>query len=579
MALSEISVTSASADVNRKRPSEEEARVIRKYMEERRKEDRVSESRRRQEEGEKRKAIKERLLALEMKRREGYVSCSDTSCDGPRCNAVSFQKAKVLAQQKREREGSNHKAEGAERGGEVKTPPATEARTDKADKEAPLQSSVAKSDEADKRLRKKLEELTLEMRAKFKVLDSVTTTATVASSAAVPTRTDHVTRATPPASGACGSVESIEERVKRDIEHAQKVVQGGSAPHSSAEVEVNGGNTVANANPTSSNSRTLVSTNSVASVVDSKTRSHAPSVAAAAATSTTEESPEIPVRDTSSRLTKESDKLKLKVSEVYARHQSDLEAIRNANLGIDLPATRTQRRQREQQREEQQALLDAFSAKRSGSTAPHPAAKAMPPPPARPVAVPKADATVVRSGDDSGGGHRSPHKLHMADPSSEDGSAATADPFNFMATARRTYVEETTMHHRAQVHQQHDQHQHQQQQQQQIQQQPQFRASEAPQGNVALSEGPLSTSWISSAGGACEDANHEDGRAVPAAPSNAEAAKSGAVKKDVVGKGKKSKRRGSGSSGREPSHSSRGSANEQKSVSTAYFTDLSLTSS
>ena len=546
-------------------------------MEERRKEDRVSELRRRHEEDEKRKAIKERLLALEMKRREGYVSCSDTSCDGPRCNAVSFQKAKVLAQ-KREREGSNHKAEGAGRGGGgVETPPATEARTDKADREAPLQSSVAKSDEADKRLRKKLEELTFEMRAKFRVLDSATTT--VASSAAVttPTRTDPVTRATPPASGAYGSVESIEERVKRDIEHAQKVIQGGSAPHSSAEVEVNGENAVANANPTSSNARTLVSTNSVASVVDSNTRSHAPSVAAAAATSTTEESPEIPVRDTSSRLTKESDKLKLKVSEVYARHQSDLEAIRNANLGIDLPATRTQHRQREQQRQEQQALLDAFSAKRSGSSASHPAAKAMPPPPPRPVAVPKADAPVVGSGDDSGGGgHRSPHKLHMADPSSEDGAAATADPFNFMATARRTYVEETTMHHRAQIHQQqqhhqHDHHQLQQQQQQLIQEQPQFRASEAPQGNVALSEGPLSTSWISSAGGACEDANQVDGGAVHAAPSNAEAAKSGAVKKDSVGKGKKSKRRGSGSSGREPSHSSRGSANEQKSVSTAYL--------
>ena len=53
--------------------------VIRKYMEERRKEDRVAELKRQREEEERRKAIKERLLALEMKRREGYVSCKALS--------------------------------------------------------------------------------------------------------------------------------------------------------------------------------------------------------------------------------------------------------------------------------------------------------------------------------------------------------------------------------------------------------------------------------------------------------------------------------------------------------------------
>ena len=70
-------------------------------MDGKRKEDRAAELRRLHEEGEKKKAIKTRLLALEMKRREGYVSCSiDRSnayqkrsgicCAGPRCNAVSF---------------------------------------------------------------------------------------------------------------------------------------------------------------------------------------------------------------------------------------------------------------------------------------------------------------------------------------------------------------------------------------------------------------------------------------------------------------------------------------------------------
>ena len=70
---------------------------------------------------------------------------------------MSFQKAKVLAQ-KKEREGSNHKAEGRA----IETS-ATEARKEKADNTAP-QSRVANGDEADERLRKKLEELTMEMR-------------------------------------------------------------------------------------------------------------------------------------------------------------------------------------------------------------------------------------------------------------------------------------------------------------------------------------------------------------------------------------------------------------------------------
>ena len=45
-------------------------------MEERRKENRVAEWKKQREEGGKREAIKTRLLALEMKRREGYVSCT-----------------------------------------------------------------------------------------------------------------------------------------------------------------------------------------------------------------------------------------------------------------------------------------------------------------------------------------------------------------------------------------------------------------------------------------------------------------------------------------------------------------------
>ena len=533
-------------------------------MEERRKEDRVAELKKQQEEGEKRKAIKTRLLALEMKRREGYVSCSRTcqnrsgTCDWPRCNAVSFQKAKVLVQKKeREAAGSNHKAEGA--GGGIETS-ANEALKDKADKAPP--SSFAESDKADARLRKKLEELTVEMRAKFGVANSAGTTTTVAATASS-TRPHNGIPTAP--SRTSGSVESIEERVRRDIEHAQKIVQRGTAPSSSTAVDVNGYKV--EATPTSSkddNLRTLRSTKPNASVINTPTCAHTPSIGDSTAAATTEESQDIPVRDTSGQLTKESDKLKLKVSEVYARHQSDLEAIRNANLGIDLPVTLTRRSQRKQQ-QEQQALLDAFSAKRSGSSASHPAAKARPPPP--PVAVPKADATVVDSGDGGGGGgggggsscgHRSPHKLHMADPSSDD-AAATADPFNFMATARRTFQEATSMHHRAQVHQH-----------QQEQKSPSV-ASEAPQHNVALSEGPLSTSWVSSTGvgGVSEGANREGG-GLHAASSSAEAVMGGTVKKAMVGKGKKSKRRASGSSGREPSHSSRGPPTEQKSVRTEH---------
>ena len=482
----------------------------------------------------------------------------------------SFQKAKVLAE-KRERERSNHKAEeGAGEGGGGIDTPATEARTDKADNKAPSQSSVAKSDNPDARLRKKLEELTVEMRAKFALPKSAPTTTTTATSTS--TRPDNVTPTAAP-SRTCGSVESIEERVKRDIEHAQKIIREGTASSSSAEVEVNSDRVKATATPTSSkdgNVGTLRSTN--ASVINTPTRTHAPSIGAASV-ATIEESPDIPVRDTSGQLTKESDKLKLMVSEVYARHQSDLEAIRNSNLGIDLPSTLTQRRQRKQQ-QEQQALLDAFSAKRSGSTASHPAAKAMPPPPS-PTTVPKANATVIESGDNSGGcgggngGHLTPHMLHRADPSSDDAATAAAaagDPFNFMATARRTFDEATSMYHRAQVH-----HQQEQQGQQSL-----LLASEAPRGNVALSEGPLSTSWVSSTGaggggeGEGEGANREGG-GIHAASSNAEAAVGGAVKKALVGKGKKSKRRGSGGSGKEPSHPSRGPANEQKSVSAPNF--------
>ena len=416
-----------------------------------------------------------------------------------------------------------------------------------------------------------MEELTMEMRAKFRVRNpgAKTTGAVAAAASATLTRHDHVIPTPTAPRNTNGSVESIEERVKRDIEHAKKMVQQGNASSSSAEVEVNGDRVMATATPASKvdNLRTLRSTESSASVIPmpTSTRSHTTSVgdaAAAAAATIIEESLDVPVRDTSGQLAKESDKLKLMVSEVYARHQSDLEAIRNSNLGIELPSTLTQRSERKQQ-QEQQALLDAFSAKRSGSTASHPAAKARPHPP--PVAVPKADATVVDTGEGSGGGggggggsggHRSPHKLHMADPSSDD--AAAADPFNFMATARRTFEGATSMRHSVQVHQQQ-------------QQRPPSVASEAPQGNVVLSEGPLSTSWVSSTGVGGDGANREGGGAHATSSSAEAVVMGGAVKKALAGKGKKSKRRGSGSSGKEPAHSSRGSTTEQKSVSAPYL--------
>ena len=473
---------------------------------------------------------------------------------------MSFQKAKVLAQKKEEREGSNRNAEGVEGRG-IETP-ATEAV------KAPSQFSVARRDEADASLRKRLEELTVEMRAKFgaphPAPTTITRTATAVAATETPYRPDNVIPTTPStAVGNIGNVESIEDRVKRDIEHAQKIIQEGaasSASSSSGEVLANRDWVNAPAASNSSNARTLMSEKSDESDHKTPSRTHAPSILAAVATA--EESLDIPVRDTSSLLTKESDKLKLKVSEVYARHQSDLEAIRNSNLGIDLPPTLTQRRQREQQ-QEQQALLDAFSAKRSGSSASHPTAAI---PSMTPVAVPKADAAILGSGDDNGGvggngGHRSPHKLHIADPSSDDG-AATTDPFNFMATARRTFEEVTSVRHRAQVH-------HRQQQRHQQRQEQQSLASEEPQGNAALSEGPLSTSWVSSTGADGEGgvANREGGRVHAASILMEAAVGGGALKKALVGKDKKSKRRGSGGSNVEPAHSSQGPATEQKSVS------------
>ena len=47
--------------------------MIRKYMVDKKKEERVAELQKQHEEEERRKAIKTRLLALEMRRREGYV--------------------------------------------------------------------------------------------------------------------------------------------------------------------------------------------------------------------------------------------------------------------------------------------------------------------------------------------------------------------------------------------------------------------------------------------------------------------------------------------------------------------------
>lgn len=46
---------------------------------------------------------------------------------------------------------------------------------------------------------------------------------------------------------------------------------------------------------------------------------------------------DVPVRDTSNSIPQGSDKLKRIVSEIFARHQSDLVYIKNSNLGIELP--------------------------------------------------------------------------------------------------------------------------------------------------------------------------------------------------------------------------------------------------
>ena len=365
-----------------------------------------------------------------------------------------------------------------------------------------------------------------------------------------------------------GAVASIEERVRRDIEHAQKIVEK-RADEVGVRRDLTGAG-ISSKHDDIDNLRTLRSTETnLNSVMKTPTRSRSLSVvdAAAAAAAVTEESQDVPVRDTSSQLTKESDKLKLMVSEVYARHQSDLEAIRNANLGIDIPPTVAQSSRRKQQ-QEQQALLDAFSAKRSGSVSlqqqqqqqqQQQSGKVRPSPPPRPqppVAVPRADATVVESGDDGGvggRGRRSPHKLHMADPSSDDGGGgAAADPFNFMATARRTIHAATSMH-LAQVHRQQPP-------------SPSVASETSQHHSAVLSEGPLSTSRVSSTNVDGEVVGgHGEGGAVHADFVCADGA-TGAVKKALGGKSKRGKRRASASTSSRGKEASRGPNNEQKSV-------------
>lgn len=371
------------------------------------------------------------------------------------------------------------------------------------EKEGKAKVKVASSSN-DARLRKTLEELTAEMRAKFQGTTIV--------------GAGNVNRQEPQ-----GELKSMEERVLRNIAEGQRVVVGGSVgPPTARSASVLTASVSSQLRTGSAPGQGLKNGQGEGHKKETAASSIAASAAARTAQvlSDTKRPPSsrrsdgtvssrhmddqdehynVPERDTSVR-SKDADKLRLVVSEIYARHQSDLKAIKDSNLGIEIP----------QSQEEQ--LLSSFSARRSeaarmGSTQLQPSN--IPPP----VAVPKADAKVVESDA------YDPHKLHQADTPSDD--ATSADQFNFMATARRKIMvmQHTKHHHSADVH----------------------RVQDSSEHNVTLSEGPLSESVASSvnvvADSAVDGGVHRD---------------SGTNQSNVSGgrKSKRSKRRGSSSSNR-----------------------------
>ncbi len=349
----------------------------------------------------------------------------------------------------------------------------------------------------DDRLRRKLEELTLEMRQKFQGATRS------AASCGTNERNPQVT--------------SVAERVRKDIAEAKRVI----APPPSTVVSAQVSQPPPPSLQAAKNHQAAIQPSEPIPKVSKQPPPPAPQPTpqlsgahngADLAKDDGDEVSDIPVRDPSSR-SQDTDKLRLKVSEIFARHQSDLEAVRNANLGIELPEQLDRRRE-----EQQLMLLKTFSASRNMRSNGAPAASA-------PVAVPWPNATLVESD-----GRHSPHRLHRADTPSDD-----PDQFNFIATARRKLREQEREQQRlGQIQQRHEAEVH--------------RAQSSDHANATLSEGPLSTSIASSAGAMAQKAHVPTATKAPEGPTDMREPTD--PPPNAPGRKKKTKRRTAGTSKR-----------------------------
>ena len=126
-----------------------------------------------------------------------------------------------------------------------------------------------------------------------------------------------------------------------------------------------------------------------------------------------DEDDSVPVRDEASRVPQGSEKLRRMVSEVFAKHQDDMEYIRSLNLGLNLP--------------ESDDILKLF---RQADTrrSPIPVRNHLP----RPTGRPEKE--------------ESPPQLHFADSPDATPAPPTTDPFNFISTLRRKLASERLPH-------------------------------------------------------------------------------------------------------------------------------------